>query len=63
MTTGTEILLKHMLRAMAWERAKGELVSMLQTFKGEEQKYRAMEDALRNFITKIENEELHACTS
>ena len=46
--------IKHMLRAMAWERAKGELRSMLATYENEQATFAAMDDALDEFIVMVE---------
>ena len=45
---------KHMLRAMAWERAKGELRSMLVTYEGEKATFDAMDEALAEFVDTVE---------
>jgi hypothetical protein len=42
------------LRAQAWERAKGELRSVLQTYWGEEKKFSDMDEAVSEFIEKVE---------
>jgi hypothetical protein len=42
------------LRAQAWERAKGELRSILQTYWGEEKKFSDMDEAVSEFIEKVE---------
>jgi hypothetical protein len=46
------------LRAQAWERAKGELKSILHSYWGESAKFRKMDDAIDDFIEKVENEGL-----
>lgn len=47
------------LRLMAWERAKGELKSMLQTFVGEQEQYEALRDAINAFIKDVEGNGKH----
>jgi hypothetical protein len=47
------------LRLMAWERAKGELKSMLQTHVDEMDKHKELKKTIEEFISKIENEGLH----
>lgn len=42
------------LRAQAWERAKGELNAVLQTYFGEAEKFEAMDAAIREFVEKVE---------
>jgi len=53
----------HNLRTMAWERAKGELYSMLHTFWehiGEEhEKYLELSSSINRFITSVEDNGLH----
>lgn len=44
------------MRQMAWERAKGELMSILQTYYGERDAYNEMEKLISDFINEIENE-------
>lgn len=48
-----------MLRRMAWERAKGELMAMLQTFQGEFIEYDTLDTQVRIFVKKVEGEGLH----
>jgi hypothetical protein len=46
------------LRAQAWERAKGELHAVLQTYwdgYGADQKYREMDVAVRQFVATVED--------
>jgi len=47
-----------LLRCMAWERAKGELRSMLQTFVHEDEpgQYENMKMAIDAFVQKVEEE-------
>jgi len=45
---------KHMLRAMAWERAKGELYSVLHTFIGEGAQQLDMSNAIEQFVGLVE---------
>ncbi|MBD3260432.1 MAG: hypothetical protein GF334_01920 [Candidatus Altiarchaeales archaeon] len=47
------------LRAMAWERAKGELQAMLQTFWDEYEKFEVLDDLIKQFIKEIEDDELY----
>lgn len=42
------------MRAMAWERAKGELLSMLPTFFGEQEKYDELHKKVWAFIGDVE---------
>jgi hypothetical protein len=49
-------MMKHMLRAMAWQRAKGELQSMLETYHKEPEKFEAMSKAIEAFVTEVEGE-------
>ena len=49
--------LQGMLRAMAWERAKGELLSMTHTYYGEP-KYEEFREALNELIAVVEDSEL-----
>ena len=51
--------IKHMLRAMAWERAKGELLSILTTYVDEEEQYASMELAMEVFIERVEENGWH----
>lgn len=44
------------LRYQAWERAKGELRSILQTYWNETEKFNKVDKAIEEFIAKIENE-------
>lgn len=46
-------------RAMAWERAKGELEAMLYTFYGESEKYNKLSNCIANFIVTVEDNALH----
>jgi len=54
---------KKILRHMAWERAKGELWAMLQTYystrNGEDEKYEEMLEAFRAFRDTVEQQCLH----
>lgn len=43
------------MRSMAWERAKGELRSMLQTYWDEHDKFNAMAEEIILFISKVED--------
>ena len=42
------------MRYMAWERAKGELNSMLETYWGNDDKYSAMKKAIDEFVDDVE---------
>jgi hypothetical protein len=44
----------NILRYMAWERAKGELKSMLQTYIGDEGGYNTLKDAISSFVEDVE---------
>lgn len=46
------------MRTMAWERAKGELRSMLETYYGDMDRFQAMEKALEDFIKDVEDNAL-----
>ena len=46
----------HVLRAMAWERAKGELQSILQTFYDEQEKFDGAERCIEMFVAEMEGE-------
>lgn len=43
------------MRVMAWERAKGELLSILHTYFGGHPKFDAADEAINTFIKQIEN--------
>jgi hypothetical protein len=45
-----------MMQRMAWQRAKGELLSILETFYGERDDYIEMDKIINDFIEKVENE-------
>lgn len=48
------------MRYMAWERAKGEMRSMLATFWGSNNSsHDKLDEAMKEFIAKIESEGLH----
>ena len=47
------------MRHMAWERAKGEMKSMLHTFWDEGAKYKDLDDVVKDFIDKVESDGLH----
>lgn len=55
-----EMIVENM-RHMAWERAKGELRSMLHTFweHKDESSYEELKDAIESFIKRVEDEGLH----
>jgi len=48
-----EKILKTM-RYMAWERAKGELNSMLETYWHDDDKYNEMKEAINDFVDDVE---------
>ena len=50
--------LQQMLRAQAWERAKGELKSMTHTFYNQKKEFEPLNNAIQKFIKKIEFEGL-----
>ena len=47
------------LRHMAWERAKGELRSMLHTFWDSDKEFSALHDEIGKFIKTVEDNGLH----
>ena len=49
------------LRHMAWERAQGELKSMLHTFwsGGKDEQYKELDKEITDFIARIKNKGLH----
>lgn len=47
------------LRHMAWERAKGELRSMLQTYWDDDDRYHDFKTSVEQFIEKVEMNGLH----
>lgn len=51
--------LLQILRAMAWERAKGELMSMLQTHVNDKEKYDILKKAIKDFIRDVEDNAKH----
>ena len=59
---GNEIRIRQTLRAMAWERAKGELLSMLHTHYSEyntRNRCDELDSAIKDFILNVENNALH----
>ena len=50
--------LSDILRAQAWERAKGELRSMLVTYYGEPDRFSRLNELLNGFIQVVEEEGL-----
>lgn len=42
------------LRRQAWQRAKGELNSILDTYYGEENKFEPMSNAIDDFVARVE---------
>lgn len=55
--TNRETLEIRTLRVMAWERAKGELRGVLNSYWGNDN-YEAMQKAVDEFIEKVESDEL-----
>jgi hypothetical protein len=47
------------MRLMAWERAKGELKSMLQTHVGDKEQFDRLSKAIKDFITDVEDNGKH----
>lgn len=50
---------RQIIRLMAWERAKGELNSMLQTFVNEYEQYSDFKNTLNEFIKNVEDNGKH----
>lgn len=50
---------RQIIRLMAWERAKGELKSMLQTFVNEQERYMRLKKAIDEFIKDVEKNGKH----
>jgi hypothetical protein len=46
--------LRGLMRAMAWERAKGELESMLATFSGDKSRFDALDILVTEFVAEVE---------
>lgn len=51
--------LRQIMRLMAWERAKGELKSMLQTHVLEQDQYQSLRNVINEFIKDVENNGRH----
>lgn len=51
--------LQHMLRRMEWERAKGQLNAIMQTFVDERNKFERMQSVLDDFVATVEGEGLY----
>ena len=49
-------MMLHVMRAMAWERAKGELKSILQAFVNDRERFERMDEIINNFIVVVEEE-------
>jgi len=47
------------MRHMAWERAQGELKSMLHTFWDDDDQYKDLDKEVTDFIERIKNKGLH----
>jgi hypothetical protein len=47
------------LRYMAWERAKGELRSMLQTYVNDQEKFDILKKTIERFIKDVEDNGKH----
>jgi adenosylmethionine-8-amino-7-oxononanoate aminotransferase len=50
---------RQIMRLMAWERAKGELISMLQTYVAEQEQYDKLNKAINEFIKDVEDNAKH----
>ena len=50
---------RQIIRLMAWERAKGELKSMLKTHVGEQEQYDRLKKAINDFIKDVEDNGKH----
>lgn len=50
----TDDMTHRILRAMAWERAKGEMRAALCTYVNEPEEYKKADEAVDSFITHIE---------
>jgi hypothetical protein len=46
--------LKDILRAMAWERVKGELMAIEATYEGEREKFEAFQGEVKRFTERVE---------
>ena len=51
--------IEQMLRTQAWERAKGELQSMLHTFYDSGGRFEKLNEVIANFIAEVEDNALH----
>ena len=62
-TTAESIIIIRALRTQAWQRAKGELFSMQETFTGriaaEPDQYEELTQAIGSFIDEVESNGLH----
>lgn len=58
MSEGEDKVLSSM-RGMAWERAKGELKSMLQTYWGDHEKFSELDGKISSFIADVEDNGAH----
>ena len=47
------------MRHMAWERAQGELKSMLHTFWDSDEQYKELDKEITDFIARIKDKGLH----
>ena len=54
MSTHEETRTIAVIRNMAWDRAKGELNSMLQTIYGDQDKFEELESAISEFVNLVE---------
>ena len=52
------VALKHILRAQAWARAKGELDAVLQTYYDESDKFNKIYVEIKQFIDSVQNNQL-----
>jgi len=52
-------LTTQILRAMAWQRAKGELMSMLESYINDKDKFDILTDTIEDFINDVEQNGKH----
>jgi hypothetical protein len=50
----SETIILRVLRTQAWQRAKGEMMSILETYYGELETFESAEYAIKDFIEKME---------
>lgn len=51
-------MFEEIMRQMAWERAKGELNSMLVTYVNDNDSYKKLSEAIKKFIKNVEDNAL-----